>query len=356
MKYEQDEREKINKRIARNIRFLMKKTGVTYTGFQRYCEEKRQIEINTGNLSHRLNGNVNMDFLTTSLLCEWLGIDMQEVIWKELDETDYILENIEPFKDSSAFIFENTNGQFNKYEGDYYCYFHSTIQEEENIVSGQMNIKLNNYTGKCDVSLDIYTNQQLEGREDRYVKQYYGTMMIGREKHVCYCIVGNADIGECNFISFRHKKPNNKKYLGGMAAVSTISAGGTNVPTLHRMLISRKEIKPDEMQYISGNLFLNQSKIIVEKEKMEKCLSELGIKEEVRKKILGNLRKKEIYEFSERYLRSLDKDELEPYTREEFVAHIRAVSIAMRYNKISERLDENVVKILENTIKDNIHY
>lgn len=338
--------DEINSRIVRNVNYLMQKNNHSANEFCTYCREKHQIYMNSGNISKLLHGKLKVNILTLSLLAEWLEVDIQALLWEEMCKTEWIIEKSQVIMSDNVFIMSNDNNDFDKYKGKYYCYFYPTVSDDNNLICGTMEIKICEYTKKCGVTLEIDTNEKNDDGKP-YIKRYEGSIILSKEKKICHCIVCNEELGECNFLMFRHVRPNRKQYIGGMAAVLTISAGGANVPTFHRMLISKEPILEMNKKLILGNLFLNWSKITVEVPKLEKVLSELGLNQEIQKKIIDNSNKKDVYELSERYLRSISKDDIAPYTHAELIAHIREASIALKYVKISQKLDEHIVEILE---------
>lgn len=341
-------REEMLKKAKGNLICLIGNERGKLARFVKYCKDKYDIEINQGNLSKSLAEEGKLDILTISLLCEWLNVDMQEVLWKEKAVSKGIIDNCGFSNLKKSFIMTNETKEFEKYKGTYYCYFYPTVSGEKELICGKMEVTECYYTKQCNVSIEINTNTVQEDEQKPYIKKYNGNMILSEKKQVCYCIVSNDDLGECNLIMFRHIKPNNKRYIGGMAAVLTISAGGTNVPTLHRMLISQKEILGEKRDLIVGNLYLNWSKILVKKDIFQQVLKESVHDDEVRNRILSNVKLKEVYEVQERYLRTLQDEEVAPCNRALLIARIRQVSEALKYNKISGRLDENIVEILRN--------
>ena len=73
--------------------------------------------------------------------------------------------------------------------------------------------------------------------------------------------------------------------------------------------------------------------------------------EDVKENLRNNVSKKTYYEISERFLRSISGENLNNVNPVEVVARLRALSIALRYNKISNKLDENIFELLRDDKK-----
>ena len=132
-----------------------------------------------------------------------------------------------------------------------------------------------------------------------------------------------------------------------MAAVLTASAVSDNVPTMHRMLISRSEINKEMLKKFKGNLLLNYSNILIDAEKFEEVIQQFDFSEDVKNNLMNNVTIKTYYEISERFLRSIKNENLNNINSMELVTHLRAMSVALRYNKISKKLDENIFELLK---------
>ena len=85
----------MNDRIIRNIKYMFKvrkEVGKSLNDLGTYCEEKYNISVNTGNLSSLLNKkrNGNIQLALLYYICEYLNVDMQEMMWKEMDEVSKV--------------------------------------------------------------------------------------------------------------------------------------------------------------------------------------------------------------------------------------------------------------------------
>lgn len=350
-KLEGKAKKELNERIHRNIEFLIAKDGnYNQADFLRFCKETYDVEIHQSNLSTLLNNNKdgNIHVLVLYLFSQYFDIDMKRLIEEDLtlDEQNENLESMKNSLPQNNIRFNITDDIRNFYCGNYFCYFYPTKSDEDKIISGKVKIKEDTKEQSCRVSIEIDTNQMIDGTKIPYIKRYDGILFYSNNLKICYCIVQNEELGECNFIAFRYHKLNNTKYRGGMAAVLTTSAGSDNVPTMHRMVISRRELNDNKLEYIKGNLLLNYSDIIVEEKAFEKIIQTLDIDKGVKERLRQSADKKTYYQISERVLRSIRRESLKDLEPVELVARLRAVSTALRYNKVSKKLDENIMKLL----------
>lgn len=354
-KLEGEAKKELNERIHRNIDFLIAKDeNYNQADFLRFCEKTYGVELRQGNLSNLLNNKKdgNIHVLVLYLISQYFGIDMIRLIEEDLTACEQNV-NLMSKKNSlpqKNIRFNITDDIRNFYCGDYHCYFYPTKSDEDKIICGKVKIKEDTKEQSCCVSIEIDTNQMIAGTNEPYIKVYDGILFYSKKLKICYCIVQNEELGECNFIAFRYHKLNNTRYRGGMAAVLTTSAGSDNVPTMHRMVISRDELDDNKLNYIKGNLLLNYSDIIVEERAFEEIIQTLDIDEDVKERLRQNSEKKTYYEISERFLRSIKRESLKDLEPVELVAQLRAVSTALRYNKVSKKLDENIMNLLKKKI------
>lgn len=350
---ERDAKRQMNRKIIRNINFLMSRSeqGKKYSqrGFVQFCLNTYGDKISQGNLSKLLNSDSgNVHPLILYYMSQYLGVDMKTLVEDDLSVSEEIIDLFSnQTRDAQKnIIYKLPDEVFNFYCGEYSCYFYPTKSDENEIIQGKLKIEKDWENNYCHVFIEINTNSNIEGTDEPYIKKYEGHMFMSMKLKICYCIVHNDELGECNFISFRYLGLNNTKYQGGMAAVLTTSAGSDNVPTMHRMLISRKEINDEMLEQFKGNLLLNYSNIIVEEEQFENVMLQFEFGEDVINNLINNLERKTYYIIREGFFHSTKNEKLTNINRLELVAQLRAVSSALRYNKISKKLDENIVKLL----------
>ena len=116
----------MNDRIIRNIKYMFKvrkEVGKSLNDLGTYCEEKYNISVNTGNLSSLLNKkrNGNIQLALLYYICEYLNVDMQEMMWKEMDEVSKVFSEFSVTTDKFIIAARDMK----KYLGSYFCYFYA---------------------------------------------------------------------------------------------------------------------------------------------------------------------------------------------------------------------------------------
>lgn len=351
MKRTEADLEKDNrKRIAENVRYLFDKKGKTQNNFVKYCREKYGYSITQGNLSKRLNGEVNFGLMLLAYVCEYLDISMEKVCFENLNPAGAILEETH-VKNKMWETFKVDKEDLDKYYGDYYCYFFPTIKEEKGIIEGTLKLnksELEPY-GRVAMSLKIPSGQGEEKKQ--LTKQYEGILLLSSKLSVLYCMVTNTELGECNFLTFRFNRGLNfVKNQGGLATVCTVSAGKWKVPVVHRMLICRKKPNKETLERLIPSLYLNRSDIIIEKKKLMDVMNECQLDESARKWIINNIEEKDFCIISEAILRGIKKKGEIGCTEWELISKVRGKAYNAKYNKISPKADEQVIELLSSSI------
>ena len=132
-----------------------------------------------------------------------------------------------------------------------------------------------------------------------------------------------------------------------MAEVLTTSAGERHFPTIHRMLLSRTPIKEEHIPHIIPHLYLNSSNISINKDEIQKLAEHSLQYQNLIEHLLHNVTPVEAYNLKEDYVLSNASQFLS--SKEEtrlFLSELRNASHKMRYNKVSNKLDETVRELL----------
>lgn len=352
-KTEADLEKDSRKRIADNIKYLLdealRSKGKSRKGFVDFCKNKYNYDINEGNVSKRVKGQISFGPMMLAYMCEYLGVSMEQVCYETMNPAIDILKR--SYKgDELLERFSVKNEDLDKYYGDYYCYFFPTIKEEQGIIQGRFCInKLDDeHYAKVLLTLDI----PKRGKKQIIQKNYEGIMIISSKLSACYCIISNAELGECNFITFRFNRAlNTVDNQGGLASVSTISAGHEKVPTIHRMLISRKQLNKAMLKKLGPHLYLNRSDIIIEMKKLEEVIEAYNLSHEVKKSIMDNVKCRDLCVISESALRLALEKESNVLPVRDVIPGVREKAYNVKYNKISERADRNVIDLLTQSQK-----
>lgn len=344
MDLEKDNRQ----RIADNIKFLLKKPGKSRRGFVEFCKNKYNYNINEGNISKRVNGQIAFGPMLLAYFCEYLEVNMEQVCFERLNSAVSILQRSYIGNDlMEKFSVEKEN--LDKYYGNYHCYFFPTIKDEKGIIQGTFTIdQLNDEPyARVELVLNIPNKKKGRRRGKTIIKKYEGIMLISSKLSVCYCIIYNAEMGECNFMTFRFNRTlNTVKNQGGLVAVCTVSAGHEKVPTVHRMLLCRSRLKQTALKKLLPCLYLNRSDIVIEERKLQEVIKEFNLDEAAEKCIMDNIRCKDLCVISESVLEiPYDKDP-NAGNKWEFISGVRENAYNAKYNKISKNADKQVIELL----------
>lgn len=149
-------------------------------------------------------------------------------------------------------LLTNAYDELQSYLGKYYCVFRSTETVKDEFIFCDMDIFLSE-DRTCDVKLELHVH------DIGTTKDYYGKFFINDYYDVCYIILCGSKWREiCMMIAPRFKpSAHSNKFFTPL--VLTTSAGTTKRPTVHRMLISRKQLKGDALEFAKSQLMLNSN-------------------------------------------------------------------------------------------------
>lgn len=249
----------------------------------------------------------------------------------------------------ASFIITNpADSAFYGFLGDYYTYFYRTTGTEKELVRGELNFSPSSNKKKCIARLklrlkpDEYIKKSSE--EDRIDKLYEGEMFISQKMRVVYCYLYNDKAGEACMLIFKHWYILQSSLKCTMALAITTSSGANRLPTVHRMCLSRKKIYPDKMEYVKGQLLLNDANIILTGQQVEELLNDCNLPDTFKELLKKSVAKDNCAYIQETslYDNTLSEDE-----QIKWISYVRAHSSAPKYNKISRRTEEALFSLLE---------
>ena len=232
---------------------------------------------------------------------------------------------------------------FQGYLQEYYCYYCPTNSKENKdknkILKGILKLQK---AGKwCQATLTINTGKVNKEGEINY-KTYMGYAAITAYGTALSCNMYSDELDEFCFLMFRLFKINFGAQDFRIAEVlSTSSASETRRPTTHRMLLSREELRNEDLQAILPALELNYSTIAVVKENMKLLCERSEVYREIVNKIMSEFQENEIYFLTESDVRNIAKKCLKSSAEvNEFIMQLRKMAYSYRYNKIGNKADE----------------
>lgn len=332
--------------IKRNLQTLIDSSGYS----QNYLATKiteSGINLNQGTISKYLNSELEIQLSIIIKLCEIFNIPISHLADENfqyphvmtMDCSDSENENADmqnPFllKLGRKFIIDPSAGDFNGYLQKYYCYFYPTLSYENEILEGEL--ELSKAESYCQATLSLNTNRK------NIIKNYTGYAVISEAVKSCYILLYSANEGEMCMINMRYFFIRHQSLDCRIAAAITNGAGERHFPTIHRMLLSREPIKKEHLQYLTPHLHLNSSDIRIQQEDLEK----LGEISNDYKKLIEHLtchaEPVKMYHFKEDYVISNAKQFLSKDDARLFLFTVRNHSYKMRYNKVSNKVDEAV--------------
>ena len=151
----------------------------------------------------------------------------------------------------------------------YHVYFFPTISDEHKILSGELTFSPSSDMSQCIATMVLKTGKKSrDGHSNE--KKYSGRMVVSKILNTVYCTLESDVLGEVSHISFRTRYfTSDKLYDCGLALAMTVCAGDTRLPTVHRLILSRKEIPNDCLEQIQGQLNLNSSNILISEENLK---------------------------------------------------------------------------------------
>lgn len=315
--------------------------------------EEYGLRVNQGTISKYIHGGGNMHLSVAIALCEIYNISLSDLVSENFTYDNYSTA-VSTFKDKKSepnefahkvgkkFIVDPKDEHFEGYIQKYYCYFFPTISKENQLLVGEL--ELREESTYCAAFFSLNTNKKKCG--ENIYKHYSGYVIISKAVESCYIILSSEKEGEICLINLRYFSIRHQNLDCRMAEVITNGAGERHFPTIHRMLLSREKISCNHLKYISPHLHLNSSDIRIKKEYLEKLESKSDAYKELIEHLLHRVKKTEIYDFKEDYIISNAKQFLSKDEARYFLSNIRDNSYKMRYNKVSNKLDETVRELL----------
>lgn len=312
------------------------------------CMEKG-YEISQSMLSKTLSGS-SCQMLPVVQICDVLGLELSETL--SLNPEQKISLKRAESQTSSQIITDVRDVAFRGYKGDYHAYFYTT-QNEDYIHHGIFSLKEDLKTHQCIVDFRFKTGENnADGNEIE--KHYTGTASYSSSMRTIYCDIRSEDIGEISYLLFHYDFLAYQNLECRLATVITVSSGVKRLPTMLKLLLTRKELSEEELEYLCGQLKLNNSEILLSENAYRGFLQDLklpdsffnyfGSKETGAEGFISSIAKVTYYSFNE----SLISDSFLPaLDKMKVICLLRKYSSAQRCNKISGKAEEIIYKFLK---------
>ena len=312
------------------------------------CSEQG-YSISQSALSKMLSGG-NIQTLQVVQICKVLALDISEVLSLNPD-AEVRVKKQQQIR-SEQIITDAQNTAFRGYKGTYAAYFYTT-KNENFIHDGIFKIQEDPVTRQCMVNFRFKTGEKDEKGKD-IEKHYTGPVYYSVSMQTIYCEVYSEEIGEKCYLLFHYDLLAYQKLECRLATVITVSSGVKRLPTMHKLLLSRTQLTSDDLEYLCGQLKLNNSEILMSENAYreflrdprlpEKFFEYFGERESQASGFLSSVAKIPYISFNE----SLISDSFLPvFDKIRIICLLRKYSSAPRYNKISGKAEEIVYNYLQ---------
>ncbi len=336
------------KRITSRINGVMHDRGISQSGLIALAEHHGYF-LKQSTVSKILSDSSNMSILTLVQIANTLGIDLND-LFSESNSIEVRSHQHMEVATQSNLIRRADSPEMRPYINSYYTYFFPTLSSDERLLSGILEFTPSEDKSTCIARFGFETGKH-NVHNKPIKKEYEGEFVISRNMSAAYCSLVNEEIGEISYILFNYMPIIYEDLKCRVALVLTSSAGANRMPTVHRMIISRDEISPEDLEILKGQLYLNESEILISQSGLERFLADERLDDSFRDyfcragqdtKFLG-LSPVPYYLFDEAVIRS---SFLDSKVKTDAINLIRQYSASPKYNKVGSKCDEWVFKFL----------
>ena len=307
-------------------------------------------------LSKILSDSASMSIVSIVQIANTLEIDLNDLL-SESDSLEVrILKDSLPTNEQINLIRRADSQEILPYLNTYHTYFFPTKSSDEGLLSGSLRFTPSEDNSKCIARFSFETGKQ-DIKNQPIKKEYEGELVISRNMSAAYCVLTSEKIGEISYLLFNYIPIIYENLKCRVALVLTSSAGASRIPTVHRMIISREEISPADLEILKGQLYLNQSEILISEAGMERFLHDERLDQSFidyfynpgqETKFLG-LSPMPYNHFDESVIRSAF---LDSKVKTKAINLIRQYSAAPKYNKVGSKSDELVYRFLSDNCSE----
>ncbi len=240
-------------------------------------------------------------------LCKELNVDITEILTGNPKKVVTEAKGNNEKKSEESIITDATSVRFTGYLGKYYGYFFSTEDSNEKIHDGCFTISRQSKTNKCIASFTFETGVINEKTGKYNVKKYKGPVKLSQRLGAISCELTAQDkSGDVSYIIFEHEDKINQSCESALGMAVTICAGGSRHPVAQRFLICRQELSDDDLYYISGQLKLNEKKILISEKEYKEFIKDNKLPDSFDNRdeqgediLLKNTKPQKYYQFTE---------------------------------------------------------
>lgn len=350
------DKEKYYSVISERIKYVLTELNYSQADLVRICREQG-FNLNQSAVSKIINSATGLSIMNVVCISKALKLDLNEILSTDANTTVTLPQNEKLRNVNDSFITRADDNAFKPYLGEYNIYFYPTKSSESKLIHGKMSFMKSIDSSECEVKISFKTGKMNDKNEEIF-KRYTGSACISLNMNAIYCSVMSKEIGEICYLIFSYIPILYEKLECRIGAVLTSSAGENRLPTMQRILISRRELTDEILYFLEGQLLLNASEILLSKNAFNAMLKDEEFPEA----------------FKDYFCNSEDGDGFSnvlavPYyylyesmIRDSFMSQedilksiclLRKYSMAPKYNKVGGKADEIVYKLLNDVFKIN---
>lgn len=336
-------------RVRERIKRIIDVNGLSQAYVLSQAQEQGYT-LRQSTLSKILNEGSSMSLPNIIQIANILNLDLND-LFSESESLDVRLRvPLTSWKNTSRLICDPKSQDMLPYLGEYYAYFLSTVSSEDKILSGKLVFSASQ-DNKRTLAFFSFETGKKNAKSEPIKKEYIGELLLSPSMSAAYCTLKSEELGELSYLIFNYKYINYEKLECKVLLALTSSAGSNRVPTVHRMIITRSEIPMSSFDLIRGQLFLNDSEILISESSLERFLADKRLdrsfvdyftRPEQKTKFLG-VSPVPYYYFDESIIRSAP---LNADVKREAINLIRLYSASPRYNKVGNKCDDFVYQTI----------
>lgn len=336
-------------KIIERINAILEQNNIKQLDLANRCK------ISQSSLSKLLKGEMRMTLQHIFNICMALHIQPEDLLSlgkncsDDLSDMEFTLSDNtglfnEQYINEQIMIRDKNHPAFNGFKNNtFYIYLYSTISSESCLLDGTLSFSTQG-TSFCQAQLVLNTGR-LDINGSPVQKIYSGEMIISLTMGACYCVLTNPEIGEICFLNFKHMFLFNRDLECRVGIISSTSSGGNRLPVTQRILLSKrqlhvKEDDPADLEFVQGQLRLNNAKILVSKnslDALQKKYADNAKLTEFFQSLQGWSVPEEYYLLDEANIKNLSAAS---DIKAEGLGILRNLSAASKYNKVSTKTDE----------------
>lgn len=311
----QDEKDivKFEKQIVDNLIAYMEENSISQEKLASLCRDNG-YNIGQSTISRLCSQQRRVTVFYLHALTSSLGITMDELIDRKkkgihlkriMDErkggrTEFF--SIDPVKEYP---------DFRGYLGDYYVYFISSqTNGNEKISMGRLTIEHKSEECYCYAGLKIKSSV-LNHKGENVYKYYQGQFIISKVQNTAYLVLIGEGNGDIMVAACRHQVWTELNMQCRIATVLSSGIAEDLGPSIYKMVLSRKALLEEEIEYLRTILRLGRNAALVTKADYEQILKINQIDTLEQEKINRFLEVKEFVEISENIINEIHDRVLE---------------------------------------------